>query len=113
MDITPIRRRGFSRQKPLDSELLPCVVAAFDEEFLEVVDVSEYRFAEVGWHNEYSVVIGRGIVDLNLLSADDGLNHLHNLLGQGAGVLKDGHGLVASDDVLGVGDVAVLTGDQR
>src|SRR5690606_28471816 len=89
------------------------VIAAFDEEFLVVVDVSKDRFAQICWYHEYAVEVGFGVVDFRLFTVDDGLHHLHNLLSQGTGVLKDGHGLIAGDDVLGVGDVAVLAGDQR
>ena len=100
--------------KYLCSELLEVVfgvVAGVDQQFFVVVDIAEYGLAQEGRNDLLVVVVGGGVVDFDFFTLQDLVDHLHNLGSQGPGVFEHGHALLAGDHVLGVGDVAVLTGD--
>ena len=102
----PIRQ---SKTVALQAQLLLCVVSAFNQQLIIVVDVGKYGGTEEGWNDFHAVVIGLCVIDWRFFTVYDGFHHGHNVAGQCTGVLKDGHGLQAGQNVLGVGDIAVLT----
>lgn len=80
---------------------------------MDVVLRDDDRIEQERRNDLHAVVIGLGVVDLDLDALDDLVDHLGDAITESAGVLPDGHGLLASDDVLDVCLVGVLTGQDR
>ena len=111
-----LHRRFIYRKAPVYLELLQLIggiVARVEQQLFIVVHIREHGLAQVGRNNDDVVVIGLGVVDIDFLTREDLADHLDNLSSERTGVFEHGHALLAGDHVLHVGDVAVLTGDER
>lgn len=69
--------------------------------------------AKVGRNDAHAVVISFSVVDFDLAAGFYGLDHFHDLRGESAGILKEGHTLQAGPHVLDAGPVAVLAREYR
>jgi hypothetical protein len=88
-------------------------IASIYQFFLVVADINANRGQQVGRHNFDAVVVGLGIVDINLLALQSLINHLGGLCSQQAGVLEDGVALFAGDDRLDGSNFGILTSHNR
>src|SRR5574344_1655919 len=83
-----------------ESEISCFIIVAVYELFLVVVLVDSYRRAEIGWNNQFMVIIGFRIIDFRIFAFQYGLYHQNAFVSQDTGILEYGHRLLARNDVL-------------
>src|SRR5665647_1627088 len=106
-------RAGRVSQMASEAEVRGGVEAGLDERVLDVVGGDGDGVDQVGRDDLNAVVVGLGVVHVDLLAVDDLVDHRRDLRGKFPGVLPHGHGLLAGDDVDHVRLVAVLPGQHR
>src|SRR5215510_15885066 len=114
--IFPERPAGADRRLPdeLGSlELRALVIAAVNQNLLPIALVDHDRLEQIGRHHLDAILIGRGVVDRNLLVVECSVHHVRRHLGEVAGVLEDGGILLAAQHRLDRRHLGILAADER